>query len=176
MRQIRDETVVLQQDPDMLPGAGLPLVIRLLADRINGGPVVDGLLPWDRDRTHVAPSVLLLTLLMNVLSQRTPLYHVEGWVRGLPLDLFWDADVTASVFKDDALGRVLEKLAGHGPAVVGTLGVRIQALATEGPQILHSDTTSFSLFGDYAGADPGGDPPTLRTAIARRTGRTSSKF
>ncbi len=54
---------------------------------------------------------------------------------------------------------MLEKLADHGPAIVGTLGVRIQALAAEGPQILHSDTTSFSLFGDYAGTDPVGAPP-----------------
>ena len=161
MRQIRDDTVVLQQDPDMLPGAGLALVGRILADRINWGPVVDALLPGDRDRTPVPPSVLLLTLLMNVLSQRTPLYHVEGWAQGLPLDLFWGPTVTASVFTDDALGRVLEKLADHGPAVVGTLGVRIQALVAEGPQILHSDTTSFSLLGDYARSDPDRDTPYL---------------
>lgn len=161
MRQIRDDTVVLEQDPDMLPGAGLPLVVRLLADRINWGPVVDALLPWDRDRTQIPPSLLLLTLLMNVLSQRTPLYHGEGWVRGLPLDLFWGRDVSASAFNDDAWSRVLEKLAEHGPAVVGTLGVRIQALAAEGPAILHSDTTSFSLLGDYAGADPASDVPPI---------------
>lgn len=161
MRHIRDDTVVLQQDPDMLPGAGLPLVVRVLADRINWGAVVDGLLPWDRDRTQVPPSILLLTLLMNVLCQRTPLYHVEGWAQGRPLDLFWGTDIPASVFNDDALGRVLEKLAEHGPAVVGTLGVRIQALAAEGPQILHTDTTSFSLFGDYPGSDAASDTPHI---------------
>jgi len=161
MRQIRHDTVVLEQDPDMLPGTGLALVVRLLADRINWGPVVDTLLPWDRDRTQIPPSPVLLTLLMTVLSQRTPLYHVEGWSRGLPMDLFWGSDVSASAFNDEALGRVLEKLAEHGPAVVGTLGVRMQALAAEGPANLHSDPTSFSLFGDYAGSDPASDVPHI---------------
>ncbi len=161
MGQIRDDTVVLQQGPDRLPGAGLALVVRILADRINWGPVVDGLLPWDRDRTHGPPSVLLLTLLMHGLSQRTPLSRVKGWAQGLPLDLCWGPTVTALVFPDEALGRVLEKVADHGPAVVGTLGVWIQALMAEGPQILHSDTPSFSLFGDDARSDPDRDTPPL---------------
>jgi len=161
MRQIRDDTVVLTQDPDLLPGAGLPLVIRVLADRIQWGPVVDQLLPWDRNRTQTPPSVLLLGLVMNVLSHRTPLYHVERWMQSLPCDLFWGPGVTAAAFNDDALGRALEKLADHGPAVLGTLGARIQALAAEGPQILHTDTTSFSLFGDYPDSTPDGPGPFL---------------
>lgn len=41
----------------MLPGAGLSLVIRVLADRIPWGPVVDRLLPWDQDRKQTPPSV-----------------------------------------------------------------------------------------------------------------------
>ena len=132
-----------------------------MADRVHWGPVVEALLPWDRDRTQVPPSVLLLTLLMNGLSQRTPLYHGEGWVQRLPWDLFWGEDIPMSALNDDALGRVLEKLAAHGPAVVGTVGVRMQALAPDGPQILHSETTSFSLFGDYAGSGPEGDAPHM---------------
>lgn len=159
----------------MLPGAGLPLVIGVLADRIQWGSVVDRLLPWDRDRTQTPPSVILLGLLVNVLNHRTPLYHVETWMQGVPCDLFWGPEVSAAVFNDDALGRVLEKLADHGRAVVGTLGARIQALAAEGLQILHSHTTSFSLFGIIRTARRTERGPTLHSGTARLAARISSK-
>lgn len=127
-------------------GRAWPLVLRVWADRIRWGPVVDQLLPWDRNQTQTPPSVLLLGLLMSVLSHRTPLYPVERWMHSVPCDLFWGPGVSAAAFNDDALGRVLEKLADHGPAVLGTLGV----------QMLHTDTTSFSLFGDYPDSTPDG--------------------
>jgi transposase len=105
---------------------------------------------------------------MNVLQQRMPLFRVDAWARGLPLELLWDGHVTAEAFNDDALGRVWEKLADHGPTVVATLGARIQALADAGPQVLHTDPTSFSLFGDYAHAAAGGATITWGYSKARR--------
>lgn len=59
---------------------------------------------------------------MNVLGERTPLYHVKGWAERIPWDLPWREDIPTSAPNDDALGRVLGKLAAHGPAVVGTWG------------------------------------------------------
>jgi len=102
MRQIRDPSVVLEQDPDLRPGAGLPRVIRVWADRIQWGPVVDPLLPWDRDRTQTPPSVVLLGLVMHVLSHRTPRYPVERWMPSLPGDLFWGPGVRPEAFHDEA--------------------------------------------------------------------------
>jgi hypothetical protein len=137
--------------------------------------VVDAWLPWDPVRTQTPPSRLLLALVMNVVTQRTPLYHVERWAATLPLDLLWAPGVPAAAFNDDALGRVLEKLAVHGRTVVGTLGVRWQALG-QAPTLLHTDTTSFSLFGDDAGSSPDGDAPHHVRGPARRTAPTSSRW
>ena len=103
MRKERDGTVVLANDPDSFPGAGLPLAIRLLAERWNWCAVVDTQLPWDPARTQTPPSTLFLLLVMNVLSHRTPLYHVERWAEGLPRDLLWTPDVAPAAFNDDAL-------------------------------------------------------------------------
>ena len=161
MRRSPDDALVLEDDPNIFPQAGLPLAIRLLAERVQWEAVVDALLPWDPVRTQTPPSRLLLALVMNVVTHRTPLYHVERWAATLPLDLLWTPGVQAATFNDDALGRVLEKLAVHGRTVVGTLGVRWQALGHAAPTLLHTDTTSFSLFGDYPGSAPDGDAPHI---------------
>lgn len=95
--------------------------------------MVDGLLPWDAERAKLAPSTVLLTLVMNVLTQRNPLYRVEDWVATLPLPMLWGDAIQASQFNDDALGRVLEDLADHGQALLATLGTRMQAVEHAGP-------------------------------------------
>ena len=94
--------------------------------------------------------------MMNVLTQRNPLYRVEEWVATLPLPILWGVTIRASQFNEDALGRALEDLADHGQVVLATLGTRMQAVAQAGRRLLHSDTSAFALFGHYpdvAGAD-----------------------
>lgn len=98
---------------------------------------------------------------MHVVTHRMPLYHVERWTATLPLDVVGALGAQAAVFTDDALGRVWEKLAVHGRPLVGPLGVRWQAWGPAAPQLLHTDATSFSLFGDYPGSQPAGDVPHI---------------
>ena len=52
----------------MFPYTGLSLAVRWLADRGSWLAVVDGLLPWDRAWAKIAPSMVLLNLIMNVLT------------------------------------------------------------------------------------------------------------
>ncbi|MGC8489481.1 MAG: DUF4277 domain-containing protein [Clostridia bacterium] len=169
MRQSPDDSLVFADDPTVFPQAGLPLAMRLLAERVQWESVVDALLPWDPVRTQTPPSRLLLALVMNVVSQRTPLYHVERWAATLPLDLLWAPGVQATAFNDDALGRVLEKWAVRGRTVLGTLGIRWQALGQAAPTLLHTDTTSFSLFGDYPGSSPDGEAPHITYGYSKAT-------
>ena len=89
LKSPRDTETVLEQDPNIFPGTGLSLVVRWLADRVNWLAVVDDSVPWDRDRARIAPSVILLMLVINVLIQRNPLYQVEAWAQTLPLALLW---------------------------------------------------------------------------------------
>ncbi len=89
MRTRTSREVELAQDPNTFPNTGLSLAVRWLADRVNWLAVVDGLLPWDAQRAKIAPSTVLLTLVMNVLTQRNPLYRVEDWVATLPLPMLW---------------------------------------------------------------------------------------
>ena len=131
------------------PACAVAVVVRLLCDRINWSGVIDAIVPWDEARAEIRPSTVLLGLLMNLLVQRTPLEHVEQWAQTMPLGLLLGPGVGAEQLNDDACGRVLEKLARYGERIVATLAVRIRALSAQGPAFLHSDTTAFSLFGDY---------------------------
>lgn len=159
----QDAPIEFTQDPDVYPHTGIALAVRWLADRLNGLAVVDGLLPWDRARSRIAPSVLLLTLIINVLTQRNPLYRVQDWVKTLPLELLWGPAVRAEQFNDDAFGRLLEELADHGRRLLGTLGPRMRVVEELGPALLHSDTTAFSVFGDYADPETGPTAPVVIT-------------
>ena len=156
--------VASTKDPNYFPHTGTALAVRLLADRVNWLSVVDTLLPWDPARSRIAPSVLLLTLVINVLTHRNPLYGVEYWAKTLPLSLLWGDTIQASQFNDDALGRVLEDLADHGSKCLATLGMRMQTVHDTLSDTLHSDTTAYSLMGDYPSEGTG---PTAPVSLTR---------
>ena len=156
-------TIPAHKDPNYFPHSGTALAVRLLADRVNWLSVVDTILPWDQDRSRIAPSVLLLMLVINVLTHRNPLYAVETWVATLPLELLWGDGIQASQFNDDALGRVLEDVADHGPQLLATLGMRMQGVHQTLSDWLHSDTSAFSLMGDYPSATSGPTAPVELT-------------
>ncbi len=86
-------------------------------------------------------------LVINVLSQRNPLYTVEAWAETLPLALLWGDTIQASQFNDDALGRILEDLADYGPQLLATLGARMQVVLS----LRLIDSPSLTLYGRSRG-------------------------
>ena len=155
--------VASTKDPNYFAHSGTALAVRLLADRVNWLSVVDTLLPWDPIRSKIAPSVLVLMLVINVLTHRNPLYGVETWAATLPLGLLWGDTIQASQFNDDALGRVLEDLADHGPKILAAVGMRMQTVHPTLSEGVHSDTTAYSLMGDYPSASTGPTAPVELT-------------
>ncbi len=145
--------VELSGDPHIFPHTGITLATRILADRVNWLAVVDQLLPWDPVRARIAPSIVLLTLIMNVLTPQNPLYPVGLWAESVPLPILRGEGITAHQFNDDALGRVL----------LATLGPRMRAVQDAGPTMLYTDTTAFALFGDYPNQDTGPSAPVELT-------------
>jgi transposase len=156
-------TVPTHPNPTYFPQSGTAFAVRLLADRVNWLSVVDTIIPWDRARARISPSVLALMLVINVLSHRNPLYAVERWAETLPLALLWGDTVQASQFNDDALGRTLEDLAHYGPQLLATIGSRMQVVHPTLTDLLHSDTTAYSLMGDYPSSESGPSAPLTLT-------------
>ncbi len=89
-------TVPTHPNPTYFPQSGTAFAVRLLADRVNWLSVVDTIIPWDRARARISPSVLVLMLVINVLSHRNPLYAVERWAATMPLTLLWGDTIQAS--------------------------------------------------------------------------------
>lgn len=58
------QPVDLSGDPNLFPHTGIALATRFLADRANWLAVVDRIIPWDSARARIAPSVILLMLVM----------------------------------------------------------------------------------------------------------------
>ena len=158
-----DTVIPIQKDPHLFPHSGTAFAVRLLADRVNWLAVVDTIIPWDPARARIAPSVLLLMLVMNVLSHRNPLYRVEQWAQTLPLALLWGDTIQASQLNDDALGRTLEDLAEHGSQLLATIGLRMHVVHPTRTDLIHSDTTAYALLGDYPSSETGPTAPLSLT-------------
>ncbi len=133
---------------------GAAPILRALADRIGLVPVIDQMVAWDPERCRLSPGERVLALVLNLLTDRQPLYQVTDAFRLTDVPLLLGPGVTAEDLTDDALGRALDKLAAAGPAAVFS-AVAARAYAVEAIEQggMHFDTTSRSLYGDYATAD-----------------------
>ena len=140
-------------------GSLLPVIVRHVLDRIDWQPLWDALLPYDAARTQVAPSWLLLALVLNVLCHREPMVHVQQWWAEQWIDQALAPGIRADQLNDDALGRVLERVAQVGPALVDQTCLRILTLFGD-PKSLHNDTGSLRLWGTYDHPEPT-DPITI---------------
>jgi transposase len=129
--------------------AHLPIV-REYASRMGFVEIVDKALACDM---QVSPGKILLALVMNVLSGRSPLYRVEEFFRTRDVALLLGSDLTAEMLNDDAIGRVLDRIYEYGTWKIFS-EVCVQAFRTFSvdASVVHHDTTSVSVWGEYAPA------------------------
>jgi transposase len=129
--------------------AHLPIV-REYASRMGFVEIVDKALACDM---RVSPGKILLALVMNVLSGRSPLYRVEEFFRTRDVALLLGSDMTAEMLNDDAIGRVLDRIYEYGTWKIFS-EVCVQAFRTFSvdASVVHHDTTSVSVWGEYAPA------------------------
>lgn len=92
---------------------------------------------------------ILLGLVMNVLSGRSPLYRVEEFFGSRDAALLLGLE--AESLNDDALGRVLDRIYEYGTwKIFSEVCLRaFRAFGVDG-SVVHQDTTSVSVWGDYA--------------------------
>jgi len=89
-------------------------------------------------------------LILNTLSGRDPLYRVEEYFSHQDTELLVGKAVDSSVFTDDNIGRVLDRIYSYG---TGKLFSEISLEAVKNFNIdttqVHHDTTSVSVWGAY---------------------------
>ena len=110
-------------------------------------------------KMEVRPGVIVLGMVLDTLSGRSPLYHLEESFEDCDRGLLFGEALAASDFNDDNVGRVLELLYEVGTqkifSSVSVAALQRFSLSTEH---VHFDTTSVNLYGDYPNAADEGAP------------------
>lgn len=130
--------------------AGPAQLISKLCDEIGFEEIVNDLLPWDPSHCKLSPGARLKALVINILCDRQPLYQIEEFFEDQDVALLFGDDVRAADFKDDTLARGLDKLSEAEPwKVYSTLALSALRVLNLTIDVLHNDTTSVSVFGEY---------------------------
>ena len=142
--------------------AHLPIV-KEYAARMGFVEIVDRALVSDM---RVSPGKILLALVMNVLSGRSPLYRVEEFFRTRDAALLLGSEITAEMLNDDAIGRVLDRMYEYGTWKIFS-EVCVQAFRnfSVDVSVVHHDTTSVSVWGEYTPAR--GDPIHITNGFSK---------
>lgn len=113
------------------------------------------------NQTDVSPGQMVLALILDTLSGRSPLYRLERSFAEMDLELLVGEGVTASKLNDDAVGRCLDRIYDTGTGQILTaIALRAVKLFDIDTSHVHHDTTSVTLYGDYDldGEDEAGQP------------------
>src|SRR5262245_53469063 len=124
----------------------LPLA-RAYADKIGLVEVVNQLVPTEME---VDPGTVVLGLVLDTLSGRSPLYRLEEFFAHQDMELLLGRALPPQVFNDDHVGRVLDRLYATGTLKIFTAcAVRADTMCGFEKRYVHFDTTSKSVYGDY---------------------------
>ena len=108
---------------------------------------------------EVEPGVIALGLVLDTLSGRSPLYHLEKTFEECDRALLFARELPAEYVSDDTVGWMLDVFYTTGTqrlcSAISVAALQRFPIAT---RLVHCDTTSVNLFGDYRAID-GAEPP-----------------
>jgi transposase len=118
--------------------------------------IVNGLVPVEME---VEPGIIVLGLVLDTLSGRSPLYHLEKTFEDYDRELLFGKEIPSGYFSDDNAGRVLDRLFEVGTQkIFSALSVRALQRFSLSTRHVHFDTTSVNVYGDYLHAADGDAP------------------
>ncbi|WDM02833.1 IS1634 family transposase [Alicyclobacillus cycloheptanicus] len=127
----------------------------------------------DRDGDRLSVGTRLKALLINIGTDRKALYKVQEFYEKRDVEVLLGAGVSATDLNDDALGRALDILYDMGlDALYPKLALKtVNQLKVmdhfDDLLPVHSDTTSVSLYGEYAQQDDAPESSEDNFAVAR---------
>jgi len=134
-------------------------IVRAYADKIGLGEVVNQRVPTEME---VEPGTVVLGLVLDTLSGRSPLYRLEEFFAHQDRERLLGRALPPQVFNDDNVGRVLDRLYATGTRkIVPACAVRADTLCGFETRYVHVDTTAKSVYGDYLSGDGQEVPCTI---------------
>ncbi len=96
------------------------------------------------------PGRIVIGLVQDTLSGRTPLYRVEEFFEHQDIELVIGEDLPSTAFNDDNIGRVLDRIFNYGTQKLFS-EICLEAIKQFkiNTNQLHSDTTSVNVWGKY---------------------------
>jgi transposase len=145
---------------------GATPIVRRFLDQLQLEPLLCRHLPPRRGRREAIPtSVVLCTLVTNLLLARRPLYALPDWLARRVPEHVGLQPAQVALLQDDRLGRALDRLYQADRASLLT-AVVVRAVSEFGIDLeqLHNDTTSVTFSGAYANQRPAAEqdrPPRI---------------
>jgi transposase len=100
---------------------------------------------------NIEPGVVVLAMVLDTLSGRSPLYHLENAFSDADRAVLFGEDLPFNALSDDTAGRVLDRLFEAGTQqIFSALSVKAMERFELTAKHVHFDTTSVNVFGDYA--------------------------
>ncbi len=134
------------------------LIMKSFADDLGLVETVNRLAPT---QMSVKPGTIVLGLVLDTLSGRSPLYRLVEFFEGRDTEVLLGERTPASVFNDDTVGRVLDLLFESGTQrIFSELAMKAVQKYGISTRTVHFDTTSVSVHGEYR--DDGASPPPFK--------------
>jgi transposase len=128
-------------------------IVKAYADKIG---VVEGINQLVPTEMAIDPGTIVLGMILDTLSGRSPLYRLEEFFAHQDTELLLGKAVAPEAFHDDTVGRVLDRLYEIGTMKLFTAcAVRADQMFGLDKRYVHFDTTSVSVYGEYL---PPADP------------------
>jgi len=125
-------------------------IVRDYAEKISLVEVINRHVPSEMD---LKPGVVVLGMVLDTLSGRSPLYRLENFMESQDTQLLFGQPIDPGDFNDDAVGRVLDKVFEAGTMKIFTeLAARallVFGIDKRGKVPVRYDTTSISVWGAY---------------------------
>jgi transposase len=139
---------------EIYDSAHLP-VIAHFCDRLKIKNIADESLPWDRSQWEISPGTVIKGIIIDALSGRSPLYRMNEFFETTDIKHLLGQGVEASHFNDDRLGRTLDIIYKHGATrLFGDIVISAINEFHLDLKMIHADTTSKSVYGDYKHQNP----------------------
>ena len=112
---------------------------------------------------------MVLGMVMDTLSGRSPLYRLEEFFEGQDTELLLGKAIPSGMFNDDNAGRVLDRIYEVGTTKIYTgCAVRSSRVFELEHRYVHSDTTSRSVYRDYELGEDKEDPFTITYGYSKQ--------
>jgi transposase len=140
----------LPPEIEVYPVQHLP-IIKAYADHLGLVSLINHYVPTEMD---VDAGTIVLGLVLDTLSGRSPLYRLEEFFAPQDTELLLGQALPPQAFTDDTVGRVLDRLYDFGTMRLFTdCAVRAVTRFDLERRYVHFDTTSHSVWGDYQFAE-----------------------